>query len=106
MFKNTLAKTSIKTSKNPWLARILNFRLPGLGYIYAEKKRMFVSYGFLTLSIVVIIYEWDEVMKLLSGKVTADFLLYIIIYPIVFAYDAYFDAMLFNKYIANKNKSN
>ena len=93
-----MVKKSIKKRKNPWLAGVLNFILPGLGYIYAEKKRMFVSYGFLTLSIVVIIYEWDEVIKLLSGKVTADFLLYIIIYPIVFAYDAYVDALTFNKY--------
>ena len=92
---------STKT-KNPWVAGILNFLLPGLGYVYAGKKRFFVSYGFLILSIVVAIYEWDDIVNAFHGKINFDFLIYLIIYPIVFAYDAYFDAILFNKYMINK----
>ena len=106
--KKQIVKNSIKKTKNPWIAAILNFILPGLGYFYAGKKKMIVSFGFLILSIWVAIHDWNEITRILSGKIsiTEHFLLFIILYPIVFAYDAYFDAMLFNKYIANKNKSN
>jgi hypothetical protein len=37
--------------KNPWIAAILNFLLPGLGYWYAGRKKLIVSIGFLILSI-------------------------------------------------------
>ena len=93
-----MIKKSIKKRKNPWLAGILNFLLPGLGYAYAGKKRAFVSYGFLALSIFVAIYEWGDIVAAFSGKMNVDFMVYIVIYPIVFAYDAYADALTFNKY--------
>jgi len=80
--------------KNPWIAAILNFLFPGLGYWYAGKKKMIVSVGFLILSIWVAIHDWNEITSIVSGKMklTEHFLLFIILYPIVFAYDAFVDA--------------
>ena len=93
-----MAKSSIKENKNPWIAGILNFFLPGLGYLYAGRKKLFVSLGFFVLTIIVTVYEWDDIIGIFSGKVSADFMLYIIAYPIVFAYDGYVDATGVNKY--------
>lgn len=95
--------------KNKWTAAILNFLLPGLGYFYAGKKKLFVSIGFFVLSIWVAIHDWNEITSILKGKIgiTEHFLLFIILYPLVFAYDAYRDAEeanLNNK--ANKTKNN
>ena len=79
--------------KNSWLAAFFNFILPGVGYIYANYKRPFYSWGLLVLSIWVAIHDWDEIVAILSGKmdITEHFLLFIILYPLVFAWDAYKD---------------
>lgn len=81
--------------KNPWIAAILNFIFPGLGYIYGQKKRMIFSVGLFVLSIWVAIHDWNEITSILSGRmgITEHFLLFIILYPVVFAYDAYRDAV-------------
>lgn len=81
-------------TKNPWVSAVLNFILPGLGYIYGRKKRMVFSVGLLVLSIWVAIHDWNEITAILSGKtgITEHFLLFIILYPLVFAYDAFRDA--------------
>ena len=81
-------------SKNKWIAAILNFLLPGLGYWYVGKKKIIVSLGFFILSIWVAIHDWNEITNILAGKmhITEHFLLFIILYPIIFAYNAYADA--------------
>ena len=75
------------------MAAILNFFLPGLGYLYAQKKHLFVSVGFLILSIWVAFHDWEEIKGILTGKIgiSEHFLLFIILYPIVFAFDAFRD---------------
>ena len=84
-----------KKQKNPWIAAVLNFIFPGLGYFYAGKKHIFVSLGFFILSIWVAVHDWNEITGILSGQIdiSEHFLLFIILYPIVFAYDAYKDAV-------------
>ena len=81
-------------TKNPWVSAVLNFIFPGLGYIYSGKKRMAFSVGLFVLSIWVGIHDWNEITAILSGKmgITEHFLLFIILYPLVFAYDAFKDA--------------
>lgn len=80
-------------NKNPWIAAILNFLLPGLGYIYAGSRHIIVSMGFFVLSIWVAVHDWNEITAILRGNmsVTEHFLLFIILYPIVFAFDAFRD---------------
>ena len=73
--------------KSPWGAAILNFLIPGLGYLYVGRKRMFLSVGLLVSSIIVIAsptYWTSEGTGLLlfGGLVAA----------IAFAADAYKDA--------------
>ncbi len=41
--------------KNPWIAAVLNFVLPGLGYIYVGKRLVF-GVGLALLSIIIGIY--------------------------------------------------
>ena len=79
--------------KSPWLAALLNFLLPGLGYWYAGKKHIVVSVGFFVLSIWVAVHDWNEITAILRGRmnITEHFLLFIILYPLIFAYDAYRD---------------
>lgn len=81
--------------KSPWTAAILNFILPGLGYIYGGKKRRIYGWGLLILSIWVAIHDRGEIVGVLSGTmgITEHFLLFIILYPLVFAWDAYRDAV-------------
>ncbi len=79
--------------KKSWAAAILNFLLPGLGYIYVGIKRRFYSWALFVLSIWVAVHDWHEITAILSGKmkITEHFLLFIILYPLVFAWDAYRD---------------
>ena len=81
-------------TKNPWAAAVLNFILPGLGYIYTKKKRIIFSVSLFILSIIVAIHDWDEITAILYGRMslTVHFMLFIILYPLVFAWDAYKDA--------------
>lgn len=80
-------------NKNSWTAAILNFLLPGLGYLYAGSRHIIVSVGFFVLSIWVAIHDWNEITAILSGKmsITEHFLLFIVLYPIIFAFDAFQD---------------
>ena len=52
------------------------------------------SVGLFVLSIWVGIHDWNEITGILSGKmgITEHFLLFIILYPLVFAYDGFMDA--------------
>ncbi len=82
------------TKKNRWVAAVLNFLLPGLGYIYTKKKRMIFAWSLFILSILVAIHDWNEISAIVAGRmsITEHFLLFIILYPLVFAWDAYKDA--------------
>lgn len=75
--------------KSPALAAVLNFILPGLGYIYSRVRGVIFPYSLLILSIIVAIIEWDEITNFFIGKITIDFVLYLVLYPLVFAYDGY-----------------
>lgn len=77
--------------KCAWMAAILNFLLPGLGYIYARVRGIVFPLGLLILSIWVAVHDWNEITAILSGRIgiTEHFLLFIILYPLVFAYDGY-----------------
>ena len=75
--------------KNAWLAAILNFILPGLGYIYARVRGIVFPLGLFILSIIVAVVEWDEITSFLAGKTTVDFVLYLVLYPLIFAYDGH-----------------
>ena len=59
----------MKKKKSPWLAAILNFIFPGVGYIYVGKRKIF-SYLLiigLVLSIIDLIYnEWHIPVTLLG----------------------------------------
>jgi len=83
----------VAKSKNPWLAAFLNFIFPGLGYIYSGTKRPLFAWGLFVLSIWVGFHDWNEITGILTGKLglTEHFILFIILYPLVFAYDAYRD---------------
>lgn len=86
-----------KKQKNPWIAAVLNFILPGLGYIYVGKKRKVFAFGLFALSIWVGIHDRQEILSLLSGKmslfeISEHFLIFILLYPLVFAWDAFMDA--------------
>jgi hypothetical protein len=39
-------------TKNAWWAAVLNFVLPGLGYLYTGRKRQFFSVGLLVSSVI------------------------------------------------------
>ena len=84
----------MSTNKKPWIAAILNFILPGLGYLYAGRKHLIVSLGFLILSVWVAVHDWNEITAILRGRmgITEHFLLFIVLYPIIFGYDAFRDA--------------
>jgi len=77
--------------KSPALAAILNFILPGLGYIYSSVRGTVFPWGLFLLSIWVAVHDWNEITTILSGQIamTEHFLLFIILYPLVFAYDGY-----------------
>lgn len=79
--------------KNPGIAALLNFLLPGLGYIYSGTKRKLFAWGLFILSIAVGFHDWNELTGILTGQIglTEHFVLFIILYPLVFAYDAYMD---------------
>lgn len=79
--------------KNKWVAAVLNFLLPGLGYIYAKSKRPFYGWGLFILSIGVGFHDFNEFKLILTLQIppTVHFILFIILYPLVFAWDAYKD---------------
>lgn len=93
----------MKENKKPWIAAVLNFLLPGIGYFYAGKKHIFVSIGFTILSIWVAFHDWNEIVGILSGKIvmTEHFLLFIILYPVVFAVDGFIDAKKVNAVVTS-----
>src|SRR3989338_955489 len=91
IFKKPESVIRHMSKKNAGVAAILNFILPGLGYIYARVRGTIFPWGLFLLSIWVAVHDWNEITAILSGQmaITEHFLLFIILYPIVFAYDGY-----------------
>ena len=83
----------MKQNKSKWIAAFLNFLLPGLGYLYTGSKRTLYSWGLFILSIGVGIHDYTEISQILQLKagLSEHFVLFIILYPLVFAWDAYKD---------------
>lgn len=81
--------------KNAWLAAILNFIIPGLGYMYAGYKRWFYGWALFVLSFIVVYNEWDGFTAVVfhHQKPTLDFILLFVLYPLVFAVDVYKDVV-------------
>lgn len=81
--------------KNAYVAAVLNFLLPGLGYIYTGHKRAFYGWALFVLSIAVAVHDYNEISAILQGAETPSthFVLFIILYPLVFAWDAYRDVV-------------
>lgn len=71
--------------KNPWIAGILNAVVPGIGYLYIGKRKIF-SYllisGFILSIIDMIYYEWFPPDTII-GWISTIVLLF------AFGYDAY-----------------
>jgi len=55
---------------------------------------MIFAWALFILSILVAVHDWNEITQIVQGKMalTEHFLLFIILYPLVFAWDAYKDA--------------
>ena len=70
--------------RNAWLAAILNFIVPGIGYIYAGKRLVF-AWAILVSMVLLGIYAYDKPFLLKDWL----FNLTTIILSLAFAYDAY-----------------
>jgi len=70
-----------KQLKNPWVAAVLNFLLPGLGYVYVGKR---VGFGTGLLLSSIFLY-WGISL----GNLTPIVLIDSIILTLLFAYDGY-----------------
>lgn len=70
--------------KNPTLAAVLNFIVPGLGYIYANKR---VKFGWLVLLSMILytLYSYDKPDLLAEVMLTMSF----IVLSFAFAFDVY-----------------
>ena len=80
-------------NKRPWLSALLNFILPGVGYIY-NGKRKFLGYALLIIVFITLLGDFYYQPEL-------PFIWYELFGHIVlataFAYDAYSDAKKINK---------
>ena len=70
--------------RNPWLAAVLNFIVPGIGYIYTGKRIVF-AIGILVSMVLLGIYAFDKPYLLKDWL----FNLTTITLSLAFAYDAY-----------------
>ncbi|MBC8500972.1 MAG: hypothetical protein ISS25_04515 [Nanoarchaeota archaeon] len=70
--------------KNPTLAAILNFIIPGLGYLYAKKRETF-GWIVLVSMILYTVYSYDKPYLLYQPMFIASSLLL----SFAFAYDVY-----------------
>ena len=77
-------------SKKPWLAALLNILIPGLGYLYLGKRKLF---GILLVVSGVAAYIWvinkPQVTELFGDPFINMMLLF---YEVAFAIDAYQEA--------------
>ncbi len=78
-----------KRYKYPWLAAILNFIIPGLGYLYTGKRMIFGG-GLILLSVIYVSSTLNADMTYLDWAVGIPL-------SLLFAYDGYQTALEFNK---------
>lgn len=79
-----------KLLKNPWVAALLNFFVPGLGYLYVGRgKRTWFSLGLTISSILVIAYG----VKTGSATLPSFAFTGSLVAMLAFAWDAYKDAL-------------
>src|SRR3989344_7528807 len=78
IFKKPESVIRHMSKKNAGVAAILNFILPGLGYIYARVRGTIFPWGLFLLSIWVAVHDWNEITAILSGQmaITEHFLLF------------------------------
>lgn len=74
-------------TKSGWWAAILNFVLPGLGYLYTGRKRQFFSVGLLVSSVIAYFSPTSWRADLDAPAVLSSLLL-----SLIFAIDGYRDA--------------
>jgi len=85
--------------KNPWVAAILNFIIPGLGYLYVGKKHVLVSVGFIIVNLLsalflsVPIEDLSYIDKYLDLGVPI-----VILVSLIFSFDAYQDGLEINSH--------
>ena len=53
-----------KNKKNPWIAGVLNFLFPGLGYLYIRKR---VNFGAMIFFAMILMYFYTLSISYLSG---------------------------------------
>lgn len=73
--------------KNAWWAAVLNFVLPGLGYLYTGRKRQFFSVGLLVSSVIAYLSPTFWKADLDAPAVLSSFL-----FALIVAIDGYRDA--------------
>lgn len=82
-----MANLKTSESKNPWIAGILNFFIPGLGYVYSGKRVVF-GVGLLVVWILSLFWYW--IIFLQTGLMRLITPLGVLM-SLLFAYDAYTD---------------
>jgi len=79
-----------KKVKKPWLAAILNFVFPGLGYLYLGRRKIFAG----MLIVIVILAGVDKYV--MTPSVSRTYTVFGVIISLIlssaFAYDAYSEA--------------
>ncbi len=83
----------MKKEKKPWLAGILNVVLPGAGYLYNGKRKIF---AYLLISSVIIGIGGSIVFKVETAYTSYDAIAGIL-FAIGLGYDAYCEAVQMNK---------
>jgi hypothetical protein len=71
-----------KLKKNPWIAAVLNFILPGIGYLYLGQRKIFGALVFISVVLQIVAYRnttSDSIFASIAGLVIL----------FAFAYDAY-----------------
>ena len=81
--------------KNPWVAAVLNFIIPGLGYLYVGKKHVLVSVGFIVVNLLSALFLPfpTEDLSFLDKYSWAP--LFILV-SLIFSFDAYQDGLEVN----------
>ncbi len=73
-------------TKNPTVAAILNFLIPGIGYLYAQKREHF-GWMILSSTIILGVYSLNKPDLMRDGV----FMIATAILSLAFAYDVYFE---------------
>ena|SRR6266536_1152527 len=88
------------TKKRPWLAAILNALLPGAGYLYVGRRRIFG--GFMVVASVLAVIDWRFGPNSLPGEPGLLGNIACPLFLLAFAYDAYREAKMVN--LASRRK--